>query len=46
MIIFLAALLDVPRHLLESAALDGAGPGSGSVHVTLPTISPVLLFAI
>ncbi|HVZ23917.1 MAG TPA: sugar ABC transporter permease, partial [Vicinamibacterales bacterium] len=26
MIIFLAAVLDVPRHLYESAELDGAGP--------------------
>ena len=26
MIIFLAAILDVPRHLYESAELDGAGP--------------------
>ena len=25
MIIFLAAVLDVPRHLYESAELDGAG---------------------
>ena len=26
MIIFLAAILEVPRHLYESAELDGAGP--------------------
>ena len=25
MIIFLAAILDVPKHLYESAELDGAG---------------------
>ena len=29
MIIFLAAMLDVPKHLYESARIDGAGPGSG-----------------
>jgi multiple sugar transport system permease protein len=46
LIIFLAAVLDVPRHLLESAELDGAGPWRRFLHVTLPTISPVLLFAI
>ena len=46
LIIFLAAVLDVPRHLLESAELDGAGPWRRFIHVTLPTISPVLLFAI
>jgi multiple sugar transport system permease protein len=46
LIIFLAAVLDVPTHLLESAELDGAGPWRRFLHVTLPTISPVLLFAI
>jgi multiple sugar transport system permease protein len=46
LIIFLAAVLDVPTHLLESAELDGAGPWRRFRYVTLPTISPVLLFAI
>jgi multiple sugar transport system permease protein len=46
LIIFLAAVLDVPTHLLESAELDGAGPWRRLIHVTLPTISPVLLFAV
>ena len=46
MIIFLAALLDVPRHLYESAHLDGAGPLSRLRWVTLPTLSPVILFAV
>jgi multiple sugar transport system permease protein len=46
MIIFLAAIIDVPRHLHESAALDGAGPLQRLRYVTLPTISPVILFAI
>jgi multiple sugar transport system permease protein len=46
MIIFLAALLDVPRHLYESAELDGAGSWRQLRWVTLPTISPVLLFAV
>jgi multiple sugar transport system permease protein len=46
MIIFLAAILDVPRHLYESAELDGAGPLQRLRWVTLPTISPVILFAI
>jgi multiple sugar transport system permease protein len=45
MIIFLAALVDVPRHLYESAALDGAGPWQRLRWVTLPAISPVILFA-
>jgi len=46
MIIFLAAVLDVPRHLYESAELDGAGPVQRLRWVTLPTISPVILFAV
>ena len=46
MVIFLAAVLDVPRHLYESAELDGAGPFQRLRWVTLPTISPVILFAV
>jgi multiple sugar transport system permease protein len=46
MVIFLAAILDVPRHLTESAQLDGAGPLARLRWVTLPTISPVILFSI
>ena len=46
MIIFLAALLDVPKHLYESARLDGAGAWQRLRQVTLPTISPVILFAV
>jgi multiple sugar transport system permease protein len=44
MVIFLAALLDVPISLYEAAAIDGAGPWQRFRHVTLPSISPVLLF--
>ena len=46
MIIFLAALLDVPKHLYESARIDGAGAWQRLRWVTLPTISPVILFAV
>ena len=46
MIIFLAAVLDVPTHLYESAELDGAGPLQRMRWVTLPTMSPVILFAV
>jgi multiple sugar transport system permease protein len=46
MIIFLAALLDVPQHLYESAELDGASAWQRLRWVTLPTISPVILFAV
>jgi multiple sugar transport system permease protein len=46
MIIFLAALVDVPQHLYESAELDGAGRWQRMRWVTLPSISPVILFAV
>ena len=46
MIIFLAAVLDVPRQLYESAELDGAGPWQRFRRVTMPSISPVILFIV
>ena len=45
MVIFLAALLDVPKELYEAASLDGAGAISRFRHVTLPHLRPILLFA-
>ena len=45
MIIFLAALLDVPQELYEAASLDGANAWQQFRAVTLPAISPVILFA-
>jgi multiple sugar transport system permease protein len=46
MIIFLAGLLDVPRELYEAASLDGANGFHQVRYVTLPTIAPVIGFAI
>jgi multiple sugar transport system permease protein len=46
MVIFLAAILDVPQHLHEAAHLDGAGALRRLWYVTLPSISPVILFSI
>jgi multiple sugar transport system permease protein len=46
MVILLAALLDVPADYYEAAALDGAGAWTRFWHITLPSISPVLLFAV
>ncbi|MEZ4727522.1 MAG: sugar ABC transporter permease [Caldilineaceae bacterium] len=43
-VIYLASLQDVPRELLEAAELDGANSGQKIRHVTLPMISPVILF--
>jgi len=46
MIIYLAALKDVPRDLYEAAALDGAGPFARFRHITWPQLSPVTLFQV
>lgn len=46
MVILLAALLNVPKHLYEAAELDGAGAVHRFGHVTLPMISPVLYFSL
>jgi multiple sugar transport system permease protein len=45
-IIYLAALNNVPRQLHEAALLDGAGPVRRFVSVTLPMISGALFFTI
>lgn len=45
-VILLAALLDVPVHLKEAAAIDGASSTQRFRHITLPSIAPVLLFAV
>lgn len=46
MIIYLAALKDVPQELYEAAEIDGAGPISRFRHITWPMISSVTLFQV
>jgi len=46
MIIFLAALQGIPEHLYEAAELDGAGPVRQFFVITIPMISPVILFSL
>ncbi|MFE9254642.1 carbohydrate ABC transporter permease [Streptomyces sp. NPDC006879] len=46
MVIFMAALLDVPKEQYEAAQLDGAGALQRFRFVTLPNISPIVLFAV
>lgn len=43
-LIFLAALRGIPRELYESAELDGAGAFRRLRHVTLPLLTPVILY--
>ncbi|MEY9845257.1 carbohydrate ABC transporter permease [Streptacidiphilus sp. MAP5-3] len=46
MVIFMAALLDVPTEQYEAASLDGAGPFQRFRYVTLPNITPIIMFAV
>jgi multiple sugar transport system permease protein len=43
-LIFLAGLQEIPQTLLEAAMIDGAGPWQRLRHITLPLLSPVILF--
>lgn len=43
-VIYLAALQDVPKQLYEAGELDGMGPVRRFWHIALPAISPVVLF--
>src|SRR5690625_2670616 len=44
MVIFLAGLKQIPKELYEAASVDGAGPFSKFKSVTLPMLTPVILF--
>ncbi len=46
MLLYLAALQSVPRHLYEAAALDGAGVLAQFRNVTLPMLRPVTFFLV
>ena len=44
MLIFLAALQDVPRSLYEAAGVDGANASQRFFHITIPMCTPAILF--
>lgn len=44
MIIFLAALQDIPGYLYEAASIDGATGLQAFFRITLPSLQPVLVF--
>jgi multiple sugar transport system permease protein len=44
MLVFSAALKDVPQDLYEAASLDGANAWKKFIHITIPGIAPMLLF--
>ncbi|HPO17215.1 MAG TPA: extracellular solute-binding protein [Candidatus Hydrogenedentes bacterium] len=43
-IIWLAGLQTLPRHLYEAAMIDGASPWARFRHITLPLLTPYILF--
>lgn len=43
-VIYLAALHQIPQSLYEAASMDGAGSVRQFWHVTLPSLSPVIFF--
>ena len=45
-VIYLAALQDIPQEVLEAASIDGAGRWAKFWHVTLPTVRPVTIFLV
>ncbi|MBC1222590.1 sugar ABC transporter permease [Nostoc sp. UCD121] len=46
MVIYLAALQDIPQTLYEAAELDGANGCKQFIHVTLPLLKPVTFFVV
>ena len=45
-VIYLAALQDIPQEVLEAASIDGAGRWARFWHVTVPTVRPVTIFLV
>ena len=44
MIIYLAGLQEVPQSLYDAADIDGANPWRKTINVTIPLLSPVIMF--
>ncbi|TDQ40838.1 carbohydrate ABC transporter permease [Aureibacillus halotolerans] len=45
MVLFLAALQNVPEEMYEAASIDGAGKIRQFFSITIPSLKPILLFA-
>lgn len=46
MIIYYAGMKQIPRTLYEAADIDGAGFARKFIHITIPMLSPVILFMV
>lgn len=46
LVLYLAALQTIPKEHYEAAAMDGAGPWQRFIHITLPGMRPMAMFAV
>ncbi|MDQ3810798.1 MAG: sugar ABC transporter permease [Chloroflexota bacterium] len=46
LVIYLAGLQDIPQHLYEAAAIDGASPWRSFWSITLPLLRPIFLYVV
>ena len=46
LVLYLAAIQTIPRDLYEAAALDGATPWRQFLHITLPSLRPMIFFGV
>jgi multiple sugar transport system permease protein len=46
LVLYLAALQDIPNHLYEAAAIDGAGAWRRFWSITLPLLRPIILLVV
>lgn len=46
MIIFQAAIADIPQQLYEAAAIDGANSWNKFIKITIPSLKPILVFVL
>jgi multiple sugar transport system permease protein len=44
MVIYLAAILEIPADLYEAAKIDGASSWQRLIRITIPMLTPVILF--
>ena len=45
-VLYLAALQTIPQDLYEAATMDGASPWRQFLHITLPSVKPMLYFGV
>ena len=46
LILFLVGLQSIPKEFIEAAQVDGAGPNSIFLHITLPLLHPITMLVI